>query len=135
MKKKPPVIKKFPPPRIEIINLIDVLITLVAFFLLTMVLPENRGQLEIELPRAEEALPAAGVEEVVLELTDKHELFLNGRPVKWEELAALLADYPQDTPLVIRADRSCRYQEIINLLDLCARNGLHRVALAVKESG
>ncbi len=135
MKKKPPVIKKFPPPRIEIINLIDVLITLVAFFLLTMVLPENRGQLEIELPRAEEALPAAGVKEVVLELTDKHELFLNGQPVKWEELAALLADYPQDTPLVIRADRSCRYQEIINLLDLCVRNGLHRVALAVKESG
>ena len=135
MKKKPPVIKKFPPPRIEIINLIDVLITLVAFFLLTMVLPENRGQLEIELPRAEEALPAAGVKEVVLELTDKHELFLNGRPVKWEELAALLADYPQDTPLVIRADRFCRYQETINLLDLCARNGLHCVALAVKESG
>src|SRR5690606_33596264 len=99
MKKKPPVIKKFPPPRIEIINLIDVLITLVAFFLLTMVLPENRGQLEIELPRAEEALPAAGVKEVVLELTDKHELFLNGQPVKWEELAALLADYPQDTPV------------------------------------
>ena len=78
MRRKQPVNMKFPSPRVEIINLIDVLITLVAFFLLTMVLPENRGQLEIELPRAEQAPPAANTEEVVLELTARHELFLNG---------------------------------------------------------
>jgi biopolymer transport protein ExbD len=135
MKGRAPVIKKFPPPRIEIINLIDVLITLVAFFILTMVLPENRGQLEIELPRAEQAFPAANTGEMVLELTDRHELFLNGRAVEREELAALLPTYPPDTSLVIRADQACRYQEVIGLLDLCARSGLHRVALAVKNKG
>ncbi|NLY88186.1 MAG: biopolymer transporter ExbD [Firmicutes bacterium] len=135
MKQRPPVIKKFPPPRIEIINLIDVLITLVAFFLLTMVLPENRGQLEIELPRAEQALSTASAKEVVLELTVGHELFLNSRPVAREELPPLLSGYPPDTPTVIRADRDCQYQEIIDLLDLCARSGLHRVALAVKDGG
>ena len=124
MKKQPPVIKSSA-PRIEIINLIDVLITLVAFSSLTMVLPENRGQLEIELPRAEEALPAAGVKEVVLELTDKHESSSSTASMKWgRNWPPLYGRLPQDTPLVIRADRSCRYQEIINLLDLCARNGL-----------
>ena len=52
-----------------------------------------------------------------------------------EELPVLLQAYPPDTSLVIRADRACRYQEIIDLLDLCARSGFSRVALAVKESG
>jgi biopolymer transport protein ExbD len=72
---------------------------------------------------------------MVLELTDRHELFLNGRAVEREELAALLPTYPPDTSLVIRADQACRYQEVIGLLDLCARSGLHRVALAVKNKG
>lgn len=134
MKRTPPVIK-LPPPRIEIINLIDVLITLVAFFLLTMVLPENRSQLEIELPRAEHTLSAANVEEVILELTDRHELFLNGLPVDWEELAGRLSAFSPDTVLVIRADEACRYQKIIDLLDLCSRSNMCRVALAVKNGG
>ena len=53
MQKKPLDLSKLPGPKVEIINLIDVLITLVAFFLLTTVFADQLDQLQVNLPQVE----------------------------------------------------------------------------------
>jgi biopolymer transport protein TolR len=39
-----------------------------------------------------------------------------------------------DTPVVIAADRSARYEEVLVVLDLLQRNGVHKVGLLARPA-
>jgi biopolymer transport protein ExbD len=134
MKKQPIKLKPLPRTKVEIINLIDVLITLVAFFLLTTVFARDRQELGIELPRAEQTRTVErSLPKITVELDKDNRWFVKGRPVTEEKLGAILQRQPARTAVLIRADRSSRYERIIRLMDLIKQTGLDRVGFEVKR--
>ena len=138
MTKKPLELPKLPAPKVEIINLIDVLITLVAFFLLTTVFAEQQDHLRVNLPQVEAAATnhpsATGI---LIEMDTSHNLYLNKQavPLPREELRAFLQKTIRpDLTVTIQADKDCSYEEVIRLLDLVQQCGIHRAALEVRRN-
>lgn len=127
---KPP---SLPAPKVEIINLIDVLITLIAFFMFTTVFAVNQSQLRIQLPVASDSESVKGRDSIEISLTKDNEIFLAERQIQPEELVAYLKNNCRTDELVmIRADRDCKYEWVISLLEKVKSSGLTRVGLRVR---
>ena len=128
---KPPLKPEpLPTPKIEIINLIDVLITLIAFFMFTTVFAVKQGQLEIELPTASRSVSAQAEVGTEIGLTEANQIILAGRVMGPEELSEYLRENCRSGELiVVKADRDCKYEWVISLLDRIKRSGLTRVGL------
>ena len=137
MQKKPLDLSKLPGPKVEIINLIDVLITLVAFFLLTTVFADQRDYLRVNLPPVEEAGVTHTLSTGILIEMDEKNIYLNepGQHVSKEELIRFLQkNAGRDLTVTIQADKDCNYEEVIRLLDLVRRCGYSRAALEVSRN-
>ena len=58
--------------------------------------------------------------------------------VSRDELIARIRDRQKlnaDQPVVIAADRSVRYEEVIGVLDMLQRNGIRKVGLLARPQG
>lgn len=136
MKKVPIHLKPLPEPRLEILNLIDVLITLVAFFMLasTFVADQSQRNIGINLPQVRHS----GIEDkadrrLVVELNKKHQIFYRGESLNRFQLKELFQKQPGDTVFTIKADKDCRYSWVVELLDLAAGSKLTKIALEVRK--
>jgi biopolymer transport protein ExbD len=136
MNKAPIQLKPLPEPRLEILNLIDILITLVAFFMLTstFVVEQSHQNIGVNLPQARQAgksdqAPA----KLIVELDKNHQLFFKGQPVKRSALKELFQGQSPDEVLTVRADKDCRYSWVVEVLDLAAGCKLNKVALEVSK--
>ena len=127
---KPPTL---PSPKVEIINLIDVLITLIAFFMFTTVFVVNQGQMRVQLPAASGSESVKGKDSIEISLTKENEIFLAERQIRPEELVAYLKDHCHTGELVmVQADRDCKYEWVISLLEKVKNSGMTRVGLRVR---
>ncbi len=136
MSKKPISLSPLPQPRVEIINLIDVLITLIAFFMLTTIFNEDHRRLELELPVVQTTKSSTTLAEhdfLLLELDLDDHLYYNGSPVSIPDLPAILEQENPENPVLIRADRNCYYEAVVKIIDILKDAGLRRLALEVKE--
>ncbi len=133
-KRMPLTLKPLPPPRLEIMNLIDVLITLIAFFMMTSVFMENNRQFGVNLPEAGQAktVTTQPPARLVLEVAKNEQIYWNGKVMAQAEIRALFQSQPQGAVLVIKADRDCRYQAVVNLLDLAKAAGVNKIALEAR---
>jgi biopolymer transport protein ExbD len=125
-----------PPAKLEIINLIDVLITLIAFFMLTAVFAEKSHRLNIQLPVARHSGTTASstaVMKIEIGIDKENQVYYEGQAIQEEQLLARLRIQNPETVVVIRADRDCRYGRVVKLLDVVKRCRLSRVALEVRQ--
>ena len=131
---KPP---PMPTPKVEIINLIDVLITLIAFFMFTTVFANKQQQIKVQLPSASQGETNRRAEEKLeISLTKENRIFIEGRQLQRAELLQFLQrKRSRDKLVAIMADRSCKYEWIIDLLDTVKSCGLTRVSLNVQLKG
>ena len=127
-------------PEINVVSLIDVVLLLVVFFILSSRFSDE-GRLRVHLPRAS-AVPTekVGSEPLVVSVTEQgsyyvnqHEL-INASP---ETLRAALlkeAGERRDMPVTLRADARATHQSVITAMDVLGRLGFAEVNLAtVKE--
>jgi biopolymer transport protein ExbD len=134
MKKQPIKLELLPPPKVEIINLIDVMITLIAFFLLTTVFAQDQQQLGIKLPAARQSQTLqATARKLQIQLDRQHRLYLDQRPIREADLLPLLKQQPLNVVVLIQADQACSYGAIVRLVDLVKQSGLTKVGFGVRE--
>ena len=76
-------------PKIDVVPLIDVLMVLIIFFLVTMQFQELRA-LNVKLPKIESAGSNLVRNELVISIKAKGETFVNGNPTDRDELEQLL---------------------------------------------
>jgi len=122
-----------PAPKIELINLIDVLITLIAFFLLTTVFNQQTSNLKINLSLAHQQIKSTKSNQLELQLDQHEKIFCQGTEIELPKLTALLQKITPDTAVIIKADRACHFQAIVDLLDLLKNSNLNKIAFAIKE--
>ncbi|HYL72512.1 MAG TPA: biopolymer transporter ExbD [Candidatus Dormibacteraeota bacterium] len=128
-------------PEINVVSLIDVVLLLVVFFILSSRFSDE-GRLRVHLPHAS-AVPTerVGSEPLVVSVTqaggylvNQHEL-INSSP---ETLRAALlkeAGTSRSMPVTLRADARATHQSVITAMDVLGRLGFAEINVAtVKEA-
>jgi biopolymer transport protein ExbD len=114
------------------VSLIDVVLQLVIFFVLTSTFKISEVSIDISLPPAD--APAAAQEEgITIELDDKGNIRLGGEEVTKESLGEYFrieAERQRDRVIFLRADKAAAHGEVVAVLDLARANDMRRLSVA-----
>jgi biopolymer transport protein TolR len=125
--------------QINVVPYIDVMLVLLVIFMITAPLI-NPGQIELPSVGTKLTTPVAPLEIIIK--TDQSLWLREGgsAPVRVsrDELIARVRDRQtknSEQAVVIAADRSVRYEEVIGVLDMLQRNGVRKVGLLARPQG
>jgi biopolymer transport protein ExbD len=130
------------PVEINLIPMIDVVLVLLIFFIVTTTFTHETG-ISINLPEATGEPAVATDGKIITLLIDKQgDYFIstkeNERGQKLDpstlkqDLAAVMGNSPQ-TPFIISADGKTPHQAVIKALDIASQVGFKHIAFATKE--
>ena len=124
-------------PGIQLAPLVDVLMLLLIFFLLTWNAARNENELDVKVPKATAAKEkAAPPGDVVVNVKTDGTVVVNRRNMTARELTDLLRSlvklYP-DQAVVIRGDEAGAYKNVVNVLNICSEAGVTNVAFATAK--
>ena len=120
--------------RIEIIPMIDTILMLLVFYMSfsTFSKREKRFNAKLPLVTATHA-PAQLPLDIVLHVKDQGNIVVNGATtydiLGLRDAMMQLATAGQDATIIIEADPSTSYQDVVSALDACAQAHLTKVAL------
>jgi biopolymer transport protein TolR len=123
--------------QMNVVPYIDVMLVLLVIFMITA--PLITGQVELPSMGSKLNVPVQPLEVTVrggaLWLRDMATSAAQLR-VSQDELVARVKEAQArrpDQPVVIAADRTARYQEVLDVLDVLQRNGVRRVGLLARQ--
>jgi|SRR5947209_3554646 biopolymer transport protein ExbD len=124
-------------PGIQLAPLVDVLLLLLIFFLLTWNAARNENELDVKVPKAkgakENTMPFGPV---VINVKADATMVVNHRTMTEPEVSDMLKGLLQldkDQSVVIRGDETGAYKNIIAVLNICTQVGVTNVAFATAK--
>jgi biopolymer transport protein ExbD len=124
-------------PGIQLAPLVDVLMLLLIFFLLTWNAARNENELDVKVPKASEAREkSAPIGDVVVNVKADGNVIVNRRTLSGTELNELLRGLVQldsNQAVVIRGDEAGQYKNIVDVLNICSQAGVTNVAFATAK--
>jgi biopolymer transport protein ExbD len=124
-------------PGIQLAPLVDVLLLLLIFFLLTWNAARNENELDVKIPKASAAKErSAPIGDVIVNVKADGNVIVNHRTLTSQELADLLKGLVQlsaEQAVVIRGDEAGAYKNIVNVLNICSEAGVTNVAFATAK--
>ena len=124
-------------PGIQLAPLVDVLLLLLIFFLMTWNAARNENELDVKVPKASAAKEkAAPIGDVIVNVKSDGNVIVNRRTLSGAELSDLLKNLVQLSPdqaVVIRGDEAGAYKNIIGVLNICSEAGITNVAFATAK--
>jgi biopolymer transport protein ExbD len=124
-------------PGIQLAPLVDVLLLLLIFFLLTWNAARNENELDVKVPKASAAKEkSAPIGDVVVNVKADGNVVVNRRTLTAAELTDLLKSLVQlnsEQAVIIRGDEAGAYKNIIGVLNICTEAGITNVAFATAK--
>ena len=124
-------------PGIQLAPLVDVLLLLLIFFLLTWNAARNENELDVKIPKASAAKErSAPIGDVIVNVKADGNVIVNRRTLTSQELSDLLKGLVQlsaEQAVVIRGDEAGAYKNIVNVLNICSEAGVTNVAFATAK--
>jgi biopolymer transport protein ExbD len=124
-------------PGIQLAPLVDVLLLLLIFFLMTWNAARNENELDVKVPKASAAKEKmAPIGDVIVNVKADGNVVVNRRTLSGPELTELLKGLVQlsaDQAVVIRGDEAGAYKNIVNVLNICSEAGVTNVAFATAK--
>lgn len=124
-------------PGIQLAPLVDVLLLLLIFFLMTWNAARNENELDVKVPKASAAKEkAAPIGDVVVNVKADGNVVVNRRTLSTTELTEMLKNLVQlypDQSVVIRGDETGAYKNIVGVLNICSEAGVTNVAFATAK--
>jgi biopolymer transport protein ExbD len=128
---------QFHHPGIQLAPLVDVLLLLLIFFLLTWNAARNENELDVKVPKASAAKEkSAPVGDVVVNVKADGNVVVNRRTLTSAELTDLLKSLVAlntEQAVIIRGDEAGAYKNIIGVLNICTDAGITNVAFATAK--
>jgi biopolymer transport protein ExbD len=118
----------------DITPLIDVIFLLLIFFMVSTTFITSPG-IHVNLPEASVKAKTDKPESLEVVITDKSQIFLNGKAIRKNKLKAHLATARKNTgfdKLIIRADGKVKHEEVVFIMDMANQAGLHKLSIATK---
>jgi biopolymer transport protein ExbD len=124
-------------PGIQLAPLVDVLLLLLIFFLLTWNAARTENELDVKVPKASAAKEkTAPIGDVIVNVNADGNVVVNRRTLTGPELQELLKSMVQlnsEQAVVIRGDEAGAYKSIIGVLNICTEAGVTNVAFATAK--
>ncbi len=117
---------------LDVTPLINVILQLLIFFILTSNFIFQPG-IKVNLPKAVTSEVVREKSLVLLITADNH-IYLNDRLITMVELASRLKIASKENkPLLIKADRRTFLDKVVEILDLCRREGISQINIATNQ--
>jgi biopolymer transport protein ExbD len=131
-RRQPPVILGF-----QIAPMIDILLVLLVFFIVTWSFARKEMELDVKVPTAEKATESRSVmNQTVLNVRSDGTVVWNRKAIAADELRQKLEQlsklYP-DYAIILRGDERASYKAIVNVLDICRQAKIWNVAFATSK--
>jgi len=121
----------------QIAPMVDVLLVLLCFFILTWNFARKEMELDVKVPTAEHGgEPTLDVNQTVLNLKADGSLVMNAAPISYEALGEkmeALAKINKDYAIILRGDENVPYRYVARVLDVCRGAGIWNVAFPVTK--
>jgi biopolymer transport protein ExbD len=120
---------------LNLISLVDVVLLLVIFFMLTTTFVQD-SRLKVELPQAGPGTAERTVKPIVITISAQGSYRVNDRALVNNERATLSAALRQVAgnstrePVTIRADARATHQSVVTAMDVAGRQGFTQVNIA-----
>lgn len=123
-------------PALALTSMLDVIFLLLCFFVTISVYSQWENEISIALPEAKTAdEPVRLPGEIVLNLDKAGAVTVNGMTLGLSEIEARLArisEHFPDQPVIIRADRETKYDDLVKLVDACRAAKVWNFSLATQ---
>jgi biopolymer transport protein ExbD len=129
--------KSSPIPEINLVPMMDVIMTILTFFIIvSMTLRPGQKTLEVNLPQgSSETQEETTIQPLIVELNTQGQVSAAGQLVENQNLPALLQTYLEANPqgsVLLKADQSLPYSEVVKVLGQMRQVGGDRVSLAIE---
>ncbi|MEI8292466.1 MAG: biopolymer transporter ExbD [bacterium] len=127
-----------PPVAFQIAPLVDILLFLVIFFLITWNFSRSETELDIKVPTASEGQETRRMAaKVIVNIKPDGSVVMNRRSMDsaqlLEALKKIVALYP-DQAVILRADESTDYRYVVGVLDACRQANILNIAFATNRT-
>jgi len=123
-----------PEPEINLTQLIDVVLLLLIFFMISTSFVAQPG-ISIRLPKARTSDMQSG-DQTRLTLTATGLVFVGDKKVSWESLPSRLGierKRNEQGLLVIKADTKVQHGSVVRAMDIAKQEGFGRIAIATRQ--
>jgi biopolymer transport protein ExbD len=125
-------------PEINLTSLIDVVFTLIIFFVVTTSF-NQRSALKLELPKAQVNATANQNESLQVMVDAEGQYYVGNTQVLQSDLRSLkdalsqVGGNRQETPVILRADAKAPHQAVVTALDALGQVGYTRISIATQS--
>lgn len=127
-----------PPVSIQLAPMIDILLLLLSFFIISWQFSKSETELKVAVPTAQEgADPKERLRgEIIINILTDGTIRVEGltvdRPQLLEKLSAIAAQF-KNQPVRIRGDGGVAYQRIVEVIDTCQKAGIWNISFATQR--
>jgi biopolymer transport protein ExbD len=128
-------VRKKRAPSIIIVSLVDILVILLIFFVVSTTFKTDQPEVQINLPESKTAQAAPSeLEHAVLSVSEDDEVKLDGKPVEIDALEQAVRDLPptRKSSLAMQADKKASFGTIIKVMDALKLAGVKNIPTATK---
>ena len=124
-------------PSFQITPMIDVVFLLLTFFVTTSIFSQWENEIDIQLPTADSgSIPDRLPGEIIINLDSEGRISVNQHELTAADLLdkcqRLVKLYPGH-PVVIRSDKSTRYEHLVAVIDTCRKADIWNFSMATSE--
>ncbi len=124
-------------PSFQMTAMMDVVFLLLCFFITTSVFSQWEYEINITLPTAQSGkVPNRLPGEIIINITDDGRISVNQQDLTLEALRKRLdrlSRYFPGQPVVLRADKETRYEDLIKVVDTCRKADIWNFSMATSE--
>lgn len=120
-------------PQVQMIPLIDIMFFALIFFMILSVYYHLETQIDIRIPESSQShLHDSTKTDMIINVNTKGNFIVNGRTLTEQDLDNLLQKSATTKNVIIRADKKTYHQDIIKVMDICARNNIQDISFATQ---
>lgn len=123
-------------PEVNLVPMMDVIMTILTFFIIVSMTLTNYQAVDVALPSAERGTSSARPKEPLIVGVDRQgQMVLNNATVNESQLAQQIVTYFQQNPdgsVVLKADKQLPYEKVVQVLGVLRDIGGDRVSLAIE---
>jgi biopolymer transport protein ExbD len=121
-------------PEIPVVPLIDVMFTLLTFFIVITLFISKARAIDLSLPKASDAPPIdQKIVQVDIRVDTKGNFYVNRAPVTEAQLRDQMRTLSDESLIILAGDEKTRYQDLIRAMDVLRGVGKNKIALAARS--